>query len=138
MSAKDLYHEQVKKALIKDGWTITNDPLSLPWGGTTLHIDIGAERIIAAERAARKIAVEVKSFVSPSRIADLKDALSSFVLYRHVLRLSESNRELYIAVREDVYLSLFDQPYGKRLCLDEQIRLIVFDIATEEVVKWLP
>ncbi|MGB7441674.1 MAG: element excision factor XisH family protein [Coleofasciculaceae cyanobacterium] len=24
--AKDLFHQQVKTALIKDGWTITHDP----------------------------------------------------------------------------------------------------------------
>jgi hypothetical protein len=29
MPAKDIYHETVKNALIKDGWTITDDPLKL-------------------------------------------------------------------------------------------------------------
>ncbi len=29
MPAKDIYHNQVKNALIKDGWTITDDPLIL-------------------------------------------------------------------------------------------------------------
>jgi hypothetical protein len=29
MPAKDLYHEAVKNALIKDGWTITADPFPL-------------------------------------------------------------------------------------------------------------
>ena len=27
MPAKDIYHDTVKNALIKDGWTITHDPL---------------------------------------------------------------------------------------------------------------
>ena len=27
MPAKDIYHDQVKTALVKDGWTITHDPL---------------------------------------------------------------------------------------------------------------
>lgn len=27
--AKDLFHQSVKTALIKDGWTITHDPLYL-------------------------------------------------------------------------------------------------------------
>ena len=27
--ARDLFHDIVKEALIKDGWTITNDPLTL-------------------------------------------------------------------------------------------------------------
>lgn len=29
MPAKDLYHEHVKNALIKDGWEITSDPLTI-------------------------------------------------------------------------------------------------------------
>ncbi|MFM9156343.1 MAG: element excision factor XisH family protein, partial [Dolichospermum sp.] len=28
MSTKDLFHQAVKQALIKDGWIITNDPLT--------------------------------------------------------------------------------------------------------------
>jgi hypothetical protein len=31
MPAKDKYHEAVKTALIKDGWTITDDPLHIPF-----------------------------------------------------------------------------------------------------------
>ena len=27
MPVKDIYHDTVKNALIKDGWTITHDPL---------------------------------------------------------------------------------------------------------------
>jgi hypothetical protein len=27
--AKDVFHQQVKNALIKDGWIITNDPLTI-------------------------------------------------------------------------------------------------------------
>ncbi len=48
--AKDLYHETVKKALIKDGWTITDDPLRLPYGNTDVEIDLGAEKLIAAQK----------------------------------------------------------------------------------------
>jgi hypothetical protein len=34
MSAKDVFHEVVKKALQKDGWQITNDPKDVycRWG----------------------------------------------------------------------------------------------------------
>ncbi len=31
MPAKDIYHDVVKQALIKDGWTITDDLLRLRW-----------------------------------------------------------------------------------------------------------
>ena len=49
MPAKDLYHEAVKNALIKDGWTITHDPLTLKIGESRLFMDLGAEQMIGAE-----------------------------------------------------------------------------------------
>ena len=48
----------------------------------TLQIDLGAERLIAAEKGIEKIAVEVKSFVGSSKIEDLRDAVGQFVIYR--------------------------------------------------------
>jgi len=65
MPAKDLYHDTVKTALLKDGWTITDDPLSLEIGGRDLFVDLGAEKLLIADRGSQKIAVEVKSFISP-------------------------------------------------------------------------
>jgi hypothetical protein len=50
MAARDTFHEAVRNALVKDGWTITHDPLSLSFGGVDLYIDPGAEKVIAAER----------------------------------------------------------------------------------------
>jgi hypothetical protein len=55
--AKDKYHEQVKAALINDGWAITHDPLTIAIGRRKGFIDLGAEKtIIAAERDEEKIA----------------------------------------------------------------------------------
>ena len=66
--AKDLFHDAVRNALIKDGWQITEDPLFLKIGGVELYIDLGAEKLIAAERNNEKIAVEIKSFINPSSL----------------------------------------------------------------------
>ncbi len=49
MAARDIFHEAVKQALIKDGWTITHDPLFLPFGGIDLYVDLGAEKVIAGD-----------------------------------------------------------------------------------------
>ncbi len=43
MLAKDFFHDEAKRALINDGWIITNDPLSLKWGERDLYVDFGAE-----------------------------------------------------------------------------------------------
>ncbi|WP_308189114.1 element excision factor XisH family protein [Nostoc mirabile] len=36
---RDRYHENVKNALIKDGWTITDDPFHLKWGKRDMYVD---------------------------------------------------------------------------------------------------
>jgi hypothetical protein len=59
--ARDLFHDAVRNALVKDGWIITEDPLFLKIGGVEIYIDLGAEKLIAAERNNEKIAVEIKS-----------------------------------------------------------------------------
>ena len=69
MPARDVYHDQFKAALIKDGWKITHDPLSVKWNEKVLFVDLGAEEVLAAEKDGRKIGVEVKSFVGPSEMA---------------------------------------------------------------------
>jgi hypothetical protein len=75
MPAKDIYHDAVKNALKKENWYITNDPFILKWGARDLYIDLGAQKLIAAEKSGEKIAVEVKSFIGASPVADLENAL---------------------------------------------------------------
>ena len=87
MSAKDKFHETVKTALQKDRWIVTHDPYPLQAGSFNLAINLGAEKIIAAEQERRKIAVEIKSFRSPSRIADFYSALGQFISYRSALKI---------------------------------------------------
>jgi len=64
MAAKDIYHDDVRSALVKDGWTITDDPFRLRWGKKDYYVDLGAEELIAAEMPGRRIAVEIKSFLA--------------------------------------------------------------------------
>lgn len=137
MAAKDLYHDHVRKALETAGWTITHDPLSVKWLGRSLQIDLGAERIIAAEKGDEKIAVEVKSFIGDSPIEDLRDAVGQFVIYRAALRVGQPDRRLYLAIRADVYANIFEPPEGELLRAEERIRLIVFDAEKQEVIKWI-
>jgi hypothetical protein len=137
MAAKDFYHEHVKTALTKDGWTITADPYLVEWLGKKLQIDLGAERLIAAEKGTEKIAVEVKSFIGPSKIENLEDALGQFVLYRFSLKRAAPERLLYLAIHESAYADIFLHPDGEALLREEQLRLVVFSIDRKEIVKWI-
>lgn len=102
MPARDIYYNTVKNALIKDGWTITHDPLRIRLSrGKNLFVDLGAERLLAAERGTEKIAIEVKSFTRPSDMKDLEEAVGQFVLYARLLKRYYPEHTLYLAVSED-------------------------------------
>ncbi len=104
--AKDIYHSTVRIALEKDGWTITDDPLTLRIGGRSAFIDLGAEKLFAAEKEGKRIAVEVKSFISPSPVKDLEQALGQYIMYSQVLERQNYNRLLYLAIPQSVFLVL--------------------------------
>ena len=136
MPARDRHHNQVRNALTKEGWVITHDPLHLKWGKKDMYVDLGAEFLIAAEKDKRKIAVEVKSFVSQSEMEDLEQAVGQFTIYYEVLAQLEPDRELYLAVSEEVYVNVFDEPIGKLLAESGRILLIVFDPQSETIKQW--
>ncbi len=134
MSAKGLYHENVVRALQKDGWTITHDPFRLNAGGVYTFVDLGAERLMGAERGNEKIAVEIKSFLSRSKVADLQNAIGQFVFYKPFLADFEPDRVLYLAVTDEID-EVFKNPIGRRFLDDKVVKLIVFDLIQEVVVR---
>ncbi len=137
MPAKDIYHNNVRTALEKDGWTITKDPLPLKIGKRTLSVDLGAEKLFAAEKQGRKIAVEVKSFVSPSPVHDLEEAVGQYIIYEDILKRSEPERIIYLAIRAEVYAQIFSEPIGQVLLENKRFKLIIFEVLKETIVRWI-
>jgi len=138
MPARDIYHNTVKNALIKDGWTITRDPLRIRLArGRNLFVDLGAERLLAAERGVEKIAVEVKSFTRPSDMKDLEEAVGQFVLYARLLKRYYPDHILYLAVSEDTCKRVFEEEAGQTMIEDGIIRLVTFDSTKEAIVRWI-
>lgn len=138
MPARDRYHARVRRALEKDGWQITDDPLHLRWGARDLYVDLGAEQLLAAERGASRIAVEIKTFSGVSAVEDLQFALGQYVMYHDVLERLEPDRVLYLAIATDIHEELFDEPLGRLLLENGRLRLVVFDPDTEVLTSWTP
>lgn len=138
MPARDLYHDAVKNALIKDGWSITHDPFRLSFGGKDMYVDLGAERLMAAEKEGHQIAVEIKSFIGDSEMRDIEQAIGQFVVYRIVLADLEPKRILFIAVADEVLHDVFMEPLGRLLVEKAFVRLLSFDPVNEVIVKWIP
>ncbi len=133
----DKYHEAVKNALIKDGWTITDDPFAIKFADARLFADIGAEKLFAAEKDNRKVAVEVKVFGSLSSYDDLEKAVGQYQIYRAFLRKIQPEREVYLAVAEKVYNKFFQRESVQFLVAEFGIKLLIFDEIKEEIVQWI-
>ncbi len=108
-------------------------------GKRKLSIDLGAEKaLIGAERDSRKIAIEIKTFGSPSPVADLQQAIGQFAMYKTVLARAQPERELYLAVSVEVRDSLFSEELGKWMAEEYLQRLFYFSVETEEIIEWRP
>lgn len=135
--AKDKLHEIVKAALEKDGWKVTHDPFFLNVKPKRQEIDLGAEKVIVAERDTEKIAVEVKSFINKSNLYDFYEALGQYISYRIGLRLQEPERILYLAIPEITYKALQNYTTVPLTIEEERLKIVIFDPLTSTIKQWL-
>ena len=148
MPQRDVIHDAVKKALVKDGWQITDDPYVISYGERFLFVDLAAtakglangtqSRFIGASQGALKIAVEIKEFRGRSAIADLEQAIGQYTLYRLLLNKIDPERRLYLAVGDPDYDRILSEPIGE-LAIDElPLNVLVVNLETVEVQRWIP
>jgi hypothetical protein len=136
--AKDKFHDHVREALEKDGWTITHDPFFIYVGRRRAYIDLGAEKsLIGAERSGEKIAVEIKSFLGHSDLDDFEDALGQFIIYFVALEGKDPLRKLYLAVPLSFYSRFFDDSFFVKLAERFHVKMLIFNEQNKEVVKWI-
>jgi XisH protein len=137
MPAKDIYHDAVKNALIKDGWSITADPYVIQYEDATLYADLAAERPIAAQRQNQNIVVEIKSFIGRSLMHDFHGALGQYIVYRNLIQLTEPEYVLYLAIDDIVYEEFFQRKSIQAVASENQLLLIVIDMKKEEIQQWI-
>ena len=138
MARKDFYHDCVRRALVKAGWTITHEPLLLPFADTRLEVDLGAERP-AAGPGAVLIAVEVKNFLATKpMVSEYQKSHGQYQLYREILQTIDPGRQLYLAVPESAYQRVFSNPIVQRLMQAADIQLLLFDPESETLLEWKP
>jgi hypothetical protein len=137
MARRDLYHQEAREALEKDGWTITDDPLDLTIGEVELLADLGAERVIGAERGTEKIAVEIKSFAAQSPVSEFHKALGQYENYRSSLEELDPVRSIWLAVPDEAWNDFFQRPFIQKAVHRHQIELIIFDPHNKTIVQWI-
>ena len=136
MPQLDLYHDQVKRALLKDGWVITDDPFRIEYKGARLYADLAAEKPIAAQKDEQKIVVEIKVFITPSPMTELERAVGQYAIYR-LLLIGLVWSVNYSWQSRRIYQDFFLKPAVQDIVTDHRICLLVFDPESEEVVQWI-
>ncbi len=109
----------------------------LTFGEQNLFVDLGAEAPVAAEKQGRKIAVEIKSFLSLSAVTDLERAIGKYTLYGFLMARQDPDRTIFLAITADVYEEVFEVKGARDLIPGMGLRIMVFDLKTESVVKWI-
>jgi hypothetical protein len=137
MPAKDIYHNEVKNALLKDGWTITADPYFIKYEDAELYADLAAEKPIAAQRQGQKIVVEIKSFVGRSLMYDFHGALGQYMVYRNLIQLTDPEYKLYLAIDDLVYKNFFKRKSIQLITNENKLLLIVVEMEKEEILQWI-
>ena len=136
MAARDIFHETVREALQAEGWQITHDPLTLQVGGVEMLIDLGAEQLLAAEKAGQKIAVEIKSFARLSAIYEFHLAVGQYRNYYLALRKEDPQRVLYLAIPVETYEQFFALPFVQEALVYNGIFYLVYDVQARGIVRW--
>jgi len=135
--AKDKYHEHVKEALIKDGWTVTDDPYYLNLGKVKYEIDLGAEKLIGATKENQKILVEVKSFLQESIVNEHHKVVGQYINYRIHLRKSDVERVPFLAITTKAYKRLQTLPPLLESFDECNIKLIIVDAEKRTIQSWI-
>jgi len=137
MPRKDKYHDDVRIALIKDGWTITQDQMTISWVDDPYYPDLAAERVIAATKGIEKIAVEIKSFSSGSLNSDFYEAMGQYETYSMALEELEPDRRVVLAVSMDTFNTFFKRKSILRIIEIKKLRIMVYNFIDQTIEKWI-
>lgn len=137
MASRDKIHDLVTSALTKDGWKITHDPFTIRVGKLDLQVDLGAERLLAAEKGEEKIAVEIKSFIGKSLITEFHLAVGQFLNYRVAMKEQSPERILFLGILFDVWEEFFQSDLAQLSIREYSLKVIVIDPLKEEIIQWI-
>jgi hypothetical protein len=137
MPRKDQIHEVVKNALVKDGWTITDDPFRIVYEDADVYADLRIVKTEVGTMILRALIIEIKGFTGDSPLHSLENALGQYELYRIYLKNIAPEDKLYLAVSATTYAEQFTRPAFAIILEEKNLPLLVVDTEREEVVRWI-
>ncbi|MCX6048510.1 MAG: element excision factor XisH family protein [Chloroflexi bacterium] len=137
--ANDTIHDAIVQALKHDGWHILREHFSVRYEELEIRVDIVAERpaAVLAEKDGHRILVKIKTFGGRSFIKDLQNAVGQYTIYKNILALADLDYELFLAIHESIYEVAFQQKATSAIVQLNQLKLLVVNIDSQEIVKWI-
>lgn len=137
MPRKDQIHDAVRNTLIKDGWTITDDPFRIVFEDTDVCADLRITKIDDGTITRRALVIEIKGFSAESPMYNLKNALGQCALYRIYLQRVAPDDKLYLDIDSITYEEQFQRPSFSYVVNEMNLRLLVIDTTREEIAQWI-
>src|SRR5215213_5148361 len=137
MPQQDAYHNSVRIALEKDGWTVTHDPFTIRLEDVKFYVDLAAEKTIESAGETRKVAIEIKVFGGLSFLNEFEKAVGQYLIYKQFLGELFPERILFLAVAENVFEESFALPSIKAVVARQEMKLLIFNPKIEEIIKWI-
>jgi hypothetical protein len=103
---------------------------------SSFQIDLGAEKLLAAEKGLEKIVVEVKSFLNESLTTDFHIALGQYLNYKTGLRKINEDRILFLALPKEAYNDIMKHEFLSASIEDYGVKLLVYDDTEPVIVLW--
>jgi len=136
MPTIDKYQNIVVSALQKAGWRVDENPYYIRLDRRAVFVDLSAQR--TDEDAHQQIIIlEVKGFEGRSPVHDLEEAVGQYVTYRALLEESGVNNPLYLAVPVAAFEGILNESIGQVIRRRLRVKIMVFDIGSEEIIQWL-
>jgi hypothetical protein len=67
---------------------------------------------------------------------DFEVALGQYILYRNLINLTKPEYQIYLAIKDSVYVNFFQRDSIQDILKINQLLLIIVDIEKEEIVQW--
>lgn len=134
--ALDTCHEQIVRALEKDGWHVEDSPVKLSIPPRLAYVDLELSQESNGSRQ-QAILVEVKCFPDEeSTTRDLYVSIGQYLVYRAMIWELGLPHKLYLAVPEDIFARVFDKVV-MWVIHESQIRIVVINLVMEKVGQWI-
>jgi hypothetical protein len=67
---------------------------------------------------------------------DFEVALGQYILYRNLINLTKPEYQIYLAIKDSVYVNFFQRDSIEDIVKINQLLLIIVDTEKEEIVQW--